>query len=88
MADLDIPDPASEDLAGEAGPARSGSRRVRFPLVRSVLAPRTTWQARRLAVDFGGGMDARTAWVMARLARHSDEHDLAMRHLNAEREPD
>ncbi|MFI2318476.1 hypothetical protein [Streptomyces sp. CB00072] len=41
-------------------------------------------QASTLAADFGGGMDARTAWVLARLARHPDEHDLAMRHLNTE----
>ncbi|MGR8012200.1 hypothetical protein ACU6WZ_28490 (plasmid) [Streptomyces hypolithicus] len=36
----------------------------------------------RLAADFGEGMDARTAWVMARLARHPDEHGYAMGHLD------
>jgi hypothetical protein len=49
-----------------------------------VLAPRTTWQARRLAADFGEGMDARTAWVMARVAGHPDEHGYAMAHLDDE----
>lgn len=53
--------------------------------MRWVLAPRTTWQARRLAADFGEGMDARTAWVMARLARHPDERGYAMAHLDDER---
>ncbi|WP_283458972.1 hypothetical protein [Streptomyces sp. G-G2] len=62
----------------------SGTGRVRLStwLWRWVLAPRTTWQARRLAADFGPGMDARTAWVMARLARHPDEHGYAMHHLD------
>lgn len=45
---------------------------------------RTTWQARRLAAEFGPGMDAPTAWVMARLARHPEEHVYAMRHLDSE----
>ncbi|CAK7288461.1 hypothetical protein [Streptomyces misionensis] len=81
-------DPNSTDLASEDFPdpvARTTAdtgRRVRFPLVRWVLAPRTTWQARRLAADFGEGMDARTAWVMARLARHPDERGYAMAHLD------
>ncbi|WP_240103658.1 hypothetical protein [Streptomyces sp. MUM 16J] len=52
--------------------------------MRWVLAPRTTWQARRLATEFGPGMDARTAWVMARLARHPEEQVYAMRLLNDE----
>ncbi|MFJ2784644.1 MULTISPECIES: SAM-dependent methyltransferase [unclassified Streptomyces] len=38
---------------------------VRFRLVRSVLAPRTTWQVRRLAADFGEGRDTLTAWARA-----------------------
>ncbi|MEU3619805.1 hypothetical protein ABZ725_47100 [Streptomyces sp. NPDC006872] len=49
-----------------------------------MLAPRATRQARRLAADFGEGMDARTVWVMARLARHPDEHGYAMAHLDDE----
>ncbi|WP_405557085.1 hypothetical protein OHV08_24970 [Streptomyces canus] len=66
--------------------ARTGHIRLQF--WRWVLAPRTTWQARRLAADFGPGMDARTAWVMARLARHPDEFPLAMQHLNGEENAD
>ncbi|MGQ4368025.1 hypothetical protein [Streptomyces violaceoruber] len=62
--------------------ARTG--RVRLQFWRWALAPRTTWQARRLAADFGPGMDARTAWVMARLKRHPDEFPFAMQHLNDE----
>jgi hypothetical protein len=50
-----------------------------------LLVPRTTWQARRLAADFGEGMDAKTAWVMARLARHPDELGYAVGHLDDER---
>jgi hypothetical protein len=61
---------------------------VQFPLIRWVLAPRTTWQARRLAADFGPGIDARTAWAMARLARHPDEFPLAMQQLNGEENAD
>ncbi|MEU0633037.1 hypothetical protein [Streptomyces sp. NPDC005989] len=44
-----------------------------------------TWQTRRLAADFGEGMDARTAWVMASLARHPDECGYAMGHLDDDR---
>lgn len=64
---------------------KAGTARVWFRLVRWLLAPRTTWQARRLAADFGEGMDAKTAWVMARLARHPDEFGYAMAHLDDER---
>jgi hypothetical protein len=39
--------------------------------MRWVLAPRTAWQARHLAADFGEGIDARTAWVTARRAGSS-----------------
>ncbi|MFB9608662.1 hypothetical protein ACFFTQ_37490 [Streptomyces roseofulvus] len=85
MTDLNIPGAASEDLPGRAGRTAAGTGRVRFSLARWVLAPRTTWQARRLAADFGEGMDARTAWVMARLARHPDEHVYAMAHLDDDR---
>ncbi|MFG2778217.1 hypothetical protein ACGFY7_10210 [Streptomyces prunicolor] len=35
-----------------------------------------------MAAEFGPGMDARTAWVIARLARHPEEHVDTMRHLN------
>ncbi len=77
VTDLNLPDGTGRTTAGTA--------RVRFSLARWILAPRTTWQARRLAADFGEGMDARTAWVMARLARHPDEPGYAMVHLDDER---
>ena len=81
------PDGPGRSPEQATGPARSsvtGIGRVLFPLMRWVLARRTTWQARRLAAEFGPGMDARTAWVMARLARHPEEHVYAMRLLNDE----
>ncbi|MCD9875249.1 hypothetical protein [Streptomyces guryensis] len=62
--------------------ARTGH--IRLQLWRWVLTPRTTWQAHRLKAKFGPGMDTRTAWVMARLARHPDELQYAMRHLDNE----
>ncbi|MER5348364.1 hypothetical protein ABT030_50700 [Streptomyces mirabilis] len=80
MTDPNTPDLDSENAPDGAGRTATGTGRVRFPLARWVLAPRTTWQARRLAADFGKGMDAKTAWVMARLARnvllgyHHDVH--------------
>ncbi|MFE1190120.1 hypothetical protein [[Kitasatospora] papulosa] len=81
-----MPDPhahlASADGSGEAGRMTAVTGRVRFSLGRWVLAPRTTWQARRLAADFDEGMDSRTAWVMARLARHPEERGYAMAHLD------
>ncbi|MEK8141635.1 hypothetical protein NKH18_00615 [Streptomyces sp. M10(2022)] len=83
MPDPNVPLP-SADAPDGAGPTTAGTGRVRFSLPRWVLAPRTTWRARRLAADFGAGMDARTAWVMARLARHPDEHGYAMAHLDDE----
>ncbi|MFJ9871331.1 hypothetical protein [Streptomyces sp. NPDC101165] len=82
MADPITPDLPSEDSRDGAGRTTGGISRVRFGFARWALAPRTTWQARRLAVDFGAGMDARTAWVMARLARHPEERGLAMAHLD------
>ncbi|MGW1014729.1 hypothetical protein ACWD4X_32410, partial [Streptomyces termitum] len=85
VTELNIPGAASEDLPGRA---TAGTGRVRFSLARWALAPRTTWQARRLAAGFGEGMDARTAWVMARLARHLDEHIYAMAHLDDPRAAD
>jgi hypothetical protein len=82
VADPNAPDRAPDNAPDRADRTAAGTGRVRFPLVRWVLAPRTTWQARRLAVGFGKGMDARTAWVMARLARHPDELGHAMVHLD------
>ncbi|GAB1340116.1 hypothetical protein ACE1SV_67060 [Streptomyces sp. E-15] len=84
-----VPDPRTDPPSEDApdGPRRTtaGTGRVRFPLVRWLLAPRTTWQAGRLAAGFGAGMDAKTAWAMARLARHPEEHGCAMAHLDDER---
>ncbi|MFD4578117.1 hypothetical protein ACFWNK_38195 [Streptomyces sp. NPDC058417] len=81
------PDPDSAPLP--TGETVAGSGRVRLStwLWRWVLAPRTTWQARRLAADFGPGMDGHTAWVMARLVRHPDEHGYAMHHLDPVKKP-
>ncbi|MGW6488186.1 hypothetical protein [Streptomyces sp. NPDC055056] len=62
----------------------TASARVRFPAERWILAPRTTWQARRIAADFGPGMDAGTAWTMARLQRHPDEYPYMVRPLDGE----
>ncbi|MGA5895176.1 hypothetical protein [Streptomyces venetus] len=53
------------------------------PLLRA--PPRPPRQSRRLAADYGEGMDARTAWVMARLARRPDERGYATTHLDDER---
>ncbi|MET8626134.1 hypothetical protein ABZW30_20660 [Kitasatospora sp. NPDC004669] len=61
---------------------------MQFSLARWNLAPRTTRQARRLTADFGPGIDARTAWVIARLARHPEEHGYAMAHLDGEEKTD
>ncbi|MEW2044015.1 hypothetical protein AB0885_45080 [Streptomyces sp. NPDC005534] len=63
---------------------RTAPARVRFSMGRWILAPRTTWQARRIAADFGPGMDAKTAWVMARLQRHPDEYPYMVRHLDGD----
>lgn len=80
------PDGAGTSAEDEPGSAvkTAGTGRVQFSLVRWVLAPRTTLQARRPVAEFGPGMDAQTAWVMARLARHPDELPYAMWHLNGE----
>ncbi|MEU5918752.1 hypothetical protein [Streptomyces sp. NPDC047141] len=76
--------PAAVPVGTAPAPA-TGTRRLRFPLVRWVLAPRTTRQARRLAADFGAGMEAGTAWATARLARHPDEHGYGTAHGDDER---
>ncbi|MFE2972986.1 hypothetical protein ACFXKC_57750 [Streptomyces sp. NPDC059340] len=65
-------------------PAATGKGLGGFPLLRWVLAPRTTWQARRIAADFGPGMDTQTAWTMARLQLCPDERPWAMTHLDSE----
>ncbi len=78
------PGSSSDKGADPEDGTSAGTGRVRFSLARWALAPQTTWQARRLAAEFGPGMDARTAWVMARLARHPKEHVYAMRHLDSD----
>ncbi|MDV9171023.1 hypothetical protein R6V09_12865 [Streptomyces sp. W16] len=77
-------DPPAQNAANPGGTTGTRTSHIRLQLRRWVLAPRTTWQARRLAAEFGPGMDDRTAWVMARLAQHPDELPLAMRHLDRE----
>ncbi|MCX4581223.1 hypothetical protein OHB41_50665 [Streptomyces sp. NBC_01571] len=66
------------------GLPKTAPARVSFPMERWILAPRTTWQARRIAADFGPGMDAGTAWMMARLQRHSDEYPYMVRPLDGD----
>ncbi|MGW7641303.1 hypothetical protein [Streptomyces decoyicus] len=91
MADTSSSDPGRPDPGREPQgrpAAKAGTGRVRFLLTRWRLAPRTTWQVRRLAADFGPGMDARTAWTMARLGRHPDEHVYAMAHLDGGQRPE
>ncbi|MFD9458792.1 hypothetical protein ACFWBC_37655 [Streptomyces sp. NPDC059985] len=81
------PGPALARAPVPAGETLSGRGRVRMSawLWRRLLAPRTTPQARRLSADFGPGMDARTAWVMARLTRHPDAHVPTRLHLDGEK---
>lgn len=79
--------PSPENGPGSAAKA-AGTGRVQFSLARWVLAPRTTLQARRLVAEFGPGMDAQTAWMMARLVRHPDELPYATWHLNSEEKTD
>lgn len=76
--------PPLQNAANPAGTTATRTSHLRLQMWRWVLAPRTTWQARRLAAEFGPGMDTRTAWVMARLARRPDEFPLTMRHLDRE----
>lgn len=64
----------------------AGHQRVTFPLTRWLLAPLTTWRARRLAATYGPGIDARTAWALARTATHPEERPFAMNHLSEEKE--
>ncbi|MFD8206984.1 hypothetical protein ACFV2S_11335 [Streptomyces sp. NPDC059695] len=80
-AALTGPDTRPAALPTETDPtAETGRARLRFPLVRWALAPRTTRQARRLAADLGEGTEAGAAWAMARLARHPDEHGYGSAH--------
>ncbi|MFC9429575.1 hypothetical protein [Streptomyces sp. NPDC056987] len=85
----DTGDNTPERLAGDgrAKPRTGGTARARGSrlwLWRWVLAPGTSWRARRLAASFGPGMDADTAWTLARLERHPDERPHALRRLNGD----
>ncbi|MFI2182677.1 hypothetical protein [Streptomyces buecherae] len=44
-----------------------------------MLAPRTTWRARRLAAETG--MDAQRAWALTRVGRHPEEWPMARKYL-------
>ncbi|MEI7030697.1 hypothetical protein [Streptomyces pratensis] len=81
MTDPSPPGLAPGDLPATArpSPAAPGIGRLQLSISRWLLAPRTMWQARRLAAaDLG--MDAQTAWVVARLTRHPDEYAYALAH--------
>ncbi|MEU9677857.1 hypothetical protein AB0D92_30650 [Streptomyces parvus] len=81
MTDPLPPCPAPDGLLAAAGadPAASSTGRARLSMARWFLAPRTMWHARRLAAA-DPGLDAQTAWVVARLTRHPDEHAYALAH--------
>ncbi|MFJ8769871.1 hypothetical protein [Streptomyces clavifer] len=81
VTDPNPPDLAPSDLPATAGPGpvASSAGRVRLSMARWLLAPCTMWHARRLAAA-APGMDAQTAWVVARLTRHPDEYAYALAH--------
>ncbi|WP_031088659.1 hypothetical protein [Streptomyces sp. NRRL WC-3549] len=84
LADVTDPNPpglAPNDFPATAGPGpvASSTGRVRLSMTRWLLTPRTMWHARRLAAA-APGMDAQTAWVVARLTRHPDEYAYALAH--------
>jgi hypothetical protein len=54
---------------------------VRFPARQWLLAPCTTWRARRTAAG-DDRLDARTAWALARLSHHPEELPFALKHLH------
>lgn len=66
----------------------ASTTRIKFPLSRWLLAPLTTCRARRLAAAYGPGMDARTAWVLARTTTHPEEIPFALSHLRQDKEGD
>ncbi|MFJ1549980.1 hypothetical protein [Streptomyces sp. NPDC088246] len=68
--------------------ASAAHQRIKFPLSRWLLAPLTTRRARRLAAAYGPGMDARTAWALARTTTHPEEISFAMNHLSQDKEDD
>ncbi|MCX4553146.1 hypothetical protein OG204_00815 [Streptomyces sp. NBC_01387] len=89
MADIreSTPERPATDGAERPGTgttARTRTSGVRLWLWRWVLTPRTTWQARRLAAASEPGVDADTAWKLARIARHPDERVYLTRRLDGE----
>ena len=56
----------------------------RFPTRRWILAPITTWRARRMVAEYGPGMDARTAWALTRVADLPEEIGFALHHLRSD----
>ncbi|GAA4680362.1 hypothetical protein [Streptomyces youssoufiensis] len=77
MADTTDPDPPGS--TAEGAPAPATRRRARLSLARWLLAPRTTWRARRLAAETG--MDAQRAWALTRVRRHPEEWPMARENL-------
>lgn len=67
------------------GMAAPGTSRTRFPFICWLLAPATTWQARRVVAKYGHRTDARTAWVIARLERHPEESVYVTHRLSGQR---
>ncbi|MFJ5850781.1 hypothetical protein [Streptomyces sp. NPDC092903] len=84
MTDPNPPVLAPNDIPASAGPGpvASGTGRARLSMTRWLLTPRTMWHARRLAAA-DPSMDAQTAWMVAGLTRHPDEHAYALGHPDA-----
>lgn len=68
--------------------ASAAHQRIKFPLSRWLLASLTTRRTRRLAAAYGPGIDARTAWVLARSTTHPEGISFAMNHLRQDKEDD
>ncbi|MFD4539506.1 hypothetical protein [Streptomyces bauhiniae] len=81
MTNPNPPGLAPDDLSGTTGTGTttSSTGRALLAMTRWLLAPRTMWHARRLA-SADPSMDAQTAWTVARLTRHPDEHAYALAH--------
>ncbi|MFJ8437101.1 hypothetical protein ACIQ9P_37980 [Kitasatospora sp. NPDC094019] len=58
---------------------------MKVTTVRWLLAPISSWRARRLQRTFTGGLPLETAWQLVRLRYHMDEvpyiHDAMKRHM-------
>ncbi|MFI9018713.1 hypothetical protein ACIGZI_32235 [Streptomyces griseus] len=75
MTDPNPPGLAPDDLPATAGfgPSAPSTRQARLSMTRWLLSPRTMWHARCLtAAD--PRLNKQAAWMVARLARHPDEH--------------